>query len=251
MTVPKAGYKGDVYIGATKIAAATWTSTGGERQMQAVDELGDEVITDLPLQIRGGTITITGNYKMDTDVGQKLLATRFAAGTQITDLKLYTDQVSGVYLMPDPDFNAGGVASFATVTNCRNVGDDKSGIGTFTATLLLSGVMKQYGDTALVQIVTEGSHSLLAAEAELVGTLVSYGGEAGAINCYFEWGLTTSYEIADSSASSDDFTADIGMFGYKVAAGLSGEKTYHYRAVALYDTDKYAYGADKTFTTPA
>jgi len=248
MTVPKAGYKGDVYIGAVKIAAATWTSTGGERQMQAVDEFSDEIITDLPLQIRGGTITITGHYKMDTDVGQKLIATRFAAGAQITDLKLYTDQVSGIYLTPDDTTTP---VSFATVTNCRNVGDDKSGIGTFTATLLMSGVLKQVGDTASVQIVTEGSHSLVATEAELVGTLTSYGGEGGAINCYFEWGLTTSYEIADSSGSSDDFTAEIGMFGYKVAAGLSGTNVYHYRAVAKYDTDKYAYGVDKTFTTPA
>ena len=248
MTVPKAGYKGDVYIGAVKIAAATWTSTGGERQMQAVDELGDEVITDLPLQIRGGTITITGNYKIDTDVGQKLLATRFAAGTQITDLKLYVDQTGGVYLTPDETTTP---ASFATVTNCRNVGDDKSGIGTFSATLLMSGVLKQVGDTEAVQIATEGSHSLLSSEAELVGSLLSYGGEGGAINCYFEWGLTTSYEINDSSGSSDDFTADTGMFGYLVAAGLAGEKTYHYRAVAKYDTDKFAYGADKTFLTPA
>lgn len=248
MTVPKAGYKGDVYIGAVKIAMANWSYAGGERQMQAVDELGDEVITDLPLQIRGGVITLTGNYKLDTDEGQKLLATRFAAGTQITDVKLYTDQNAGIYLTPD---DGSSPASFVTVTNCRNVGDDRSGIGTITATLLVSGVLKQMGATDVVQIATEGSHSLLATEAELVGSLLSYGGEGGAINCYFEWGLTISYEIADSSGSSDDYTAATGMFGYKVAAGLSGEKTYHYRAVAKYDTDKYAYGVDKTFTTPA
>lgn len=246
MTAPKAGYKGDVYLGATKIAAANWTSAGGERQMQAADELGDEIITDVPLQIRGGTITITGNYKLDTDVGQRLLATRFAAGTQITDLKLYTDQSNSVYLTPDDGTTP---ASFATVTNCRNVGDDRSGIGTFSATLLMSGVLKQMGATDVVQVVTSGIHSIEDLVCEAVGNLDSYGGEAGAINCYFEWGETISYGT-DSSANSDDFTAKTGMFGYKIT-GLTQTTLYHVRAVAKYDTDKFVYGKDMTFTTLA
>lgn len=244
MTVPKAGYRGDVYIGATKIAAANWASAGGERQMQAADELGDEIITDVPLQIRGGTITITGHYKLDTDVGQKLLATRFAAGTQITDLKLYTDQSGGVYLTPDDTTTP---ASFATVTNCRNVGDDKSGIGTFTATLLMSGVLKQVGDTAVVQVVSTGIHALAATAVEFVGDLVSMGGQTP-ISCYFEYGLTLSFGT-DTSANKDDLTA-IGMFGYNSGL-LTAEKKYYWRAVGNYDTDKYVYGATKSFTTPA
>lgn len=242
MTVPKAGYKGDVYIGAVKIAMASWSCAGGERQMQAVDELGDEVITDLPLQIRGGTITLTGNYKLDTDEGQKLLATRFASGAQITDLKLYTDQTGGIYLTPDDSTSP---VSFATVTNCRNVGDDKSGIGTITATLLVSGVLKQVGDSAVVQITTLGLHSLEDLVVEVVGNLNSMGGETP-IDCYFEWGETVSYGT-DSSANSDDLLA-VGMFGYKIT-GLTQQTLYHYRAVALYDTDKYAYGIDREFTT--
>ena len=242
MTVPKAGYKGDVYIGATKIAAATWASAGGERQMQPVDELGDEIITDVPLQIRGGAITITGFYKLDSDEGQKLLATRFAAGTQITDLKLYTDQVSGVYLTPDPDTTP---ASFATVTNCRNVGDDKSGIGTLTATLLMSGTLKQMGDTALVQVVSTGIHGLEATACEFVGNLVSMGGETP-ISCYFEYGETISFGT-DTSGNKDDLT-EVGMFGYQSGVLTTATK-YYWRAVGNYDTDKYVYGKTKSFTT--
>lgn len=241
MTVPKAGYKGDVYIGATKIAMASWTHAGGERQMQAVDELGDEVITDVPLQIRGGTITLTGHYKLDTDVGQKLLKTRFAAGTQITDLKLYTDQVSGVYLTPD---DASTPASFATVTNCTNVGDDKSGIGTISATLLMSGILKQMGDTALVQVVSTGIHGLTAVLAEFVGDLLSLGGETP-ITCYFEYGTTISF--GTDTTPTDDLTA-IGMFGCASGTLVTATK-YYWRAVGLYDTDKYVYGATKSFTT--
>lgn len=243
MTAPKAGYKGDVYIGATKIAAASWTSAGGERQMAPVDELGDEVITDVPLQIRGGTVTITGYYKLDTDVGQKLLATRFAAGTQITDLKLYTDQANGIYLTPDDTTTP---ASFATVTNCRNVGDDKSGIGTFSATLLVSGVLKQMGDTAVVQVVSTGIHGLEATACEFVGNLVSMGGETP-VGCYFEYGTTLSFGT-DTKANKDDLTA-IGMFGYDSGVLVTATK-YYWRAVAEYDTDKYVYGATKSFTTP-
>lgn len=253
MTTPKAGYKGDVEIttvagGPTRIAMATWTHAGGERQMQAVDELGDEIITDVPLQIRGGTITITGNYKMDSDPGQKLAAGAFLTGEQITDLKLYTDNkaVAKVYLMPDDTTTP---ASYATVTNCRNVGDDKSGIGTISMTLLVSGVLKQVGDTSVVQVTTVGAHSILAGgTAEFVGNLNSRGGEAGVINCFFKYGTTT--EMVDGpSAPEDDFTTpDSGLFGAALTGLATG--TVYYQAVAEYQSEPalFAYGAVKELT---
>lgn len=253
MTTPKAGYKGDVEIttavgGPTRIAMATWTYAGGERQMQAVDEFTNEIITDIPLQIRGGIITITGHYKLDSDAGQKLAAAAFATGEQITDLKLYTDIVGATktYLMPD---NTTDPASYCTVTNCRNVGDDKSGIGTLSMTLLVSGIMKQVGDTSIVQVTTVGVHSILAGgTAELVGNLNSRGGEAGTIKCYFKYGTTT--EMSDGpSAPTDDFAdPKAGMFGAALTGLATG--TVYYQAVAEYAAGPilYAYGAMKKFT---
>lgn len=242
MTAPKAGYKGKVEIDDVPIATATWTHSGGERQMQATDELGDEVITDVPLQIRGGTVTLTGNYKLASDAGQKLAATYFASGAPITNLKLYTDKISTpkIYLTP-----ASG--SYATITNCRNVGDDKSGIGTISITMLISGVLEQKGDESVVEAETTGVHGIAGGAAELVGNLNSYGGEAGAISCYFKYGTTT--EMVDGPSSpADSFTEKTGLFGATLSGLAAG--TVYYQAVASYDTDPvlYAYGAVKSFT---
>jgi len=136
----KAGYKGKVKIGAVTIGGSTsWTYSGATRNMLPIDELGDEVITHIPGQIEGGEVTITGNYLMDTDAGQQLLKTRFDAGTQITDLLLYMSLTDAVYMTPDDTTTP---ASFATVTSYDNVGDEKSGVGTFTATLKVSGLLK-------------------------------------------------------------------------------------------------------------
>ena len=137
---PKAGYKGAIYIGAVKVAGmATWTYSGSVRAMQPTDEFGDEIVSDIPLQITGGEVTITGNYLMDSDAGQQLLQTNFDSGDQITDLKLYISYADGIYHMPD---NSTTPPSYVTVTNYDNLGHDKSGVGTFTCTLKVSGKMK-------------------------------------------------------------------------------------------------------------
>ena len=134
-----AGYKGKVKIGAVSIGGVvTWSHSGDTRNMYAKDEFGDEVITHIPLQIEGGDITMTGNYLMDEDTGQQLLKTRFDAGTQITDIALYLNVTDGHYLTPD---NTTTPASYATVTSYNAVGNDKSGVGTFTCTLKVSGKM--------------------------------------------------------------------------------------------------------------
>ena len=134
---PKAGYKGRVLIGAVVVAgSASWADSGSVRTMLPTDEFGDEIVSDIPAQITGGEITITGNYLMSQDAGQQLLKTRFDSGDQITDLKLYISETDGIYLTPD---NTTSPPSYVTVTNYSAVTHDKSGIGTFTCTLKVSG----------------------------------------------------------------------------------------------------------------
>lgn len=145
MAAPKAGYKGDVCIGAQKIGGSTtWSYDGETRQMQPIDEFEDEHIMEIPTQIVGGNVTITGNLKMG-DAGQVLLETRLADGAQITDLKLYIDKAANKYYTPDPTVLMTGdnVPSHAIVTTAKAIGDDKSGIGTFSATLKINGALKQ------------------------------------------------------------------------------------------------------------
>jgi len=76
---------------------------------------------------------------MFEDAGQQLLKTRFDAGTGMTDVKLYTSKTDDHYLTPD---DATTPASFVTITNYDNITDDKSGVGTFTCTMKVSGKMK-------------------------------------------------------------------------------------------------------------
>jgi len=135
----KAGYKGAVYIGAVKIGGSTtWSYSGETRNMADVDEFQDEIIFQLPLQIVGGDITINGHYLLDSDAGQKLLTTLFKAATLIGNIRLFTDYANGIYLAPD-------ASSHCVITNVQNVGDDKSGLGTFSATLHVNGQLTQSG----------------------------------------------------------------------------------------------------------
>jgi len=144
MPAPKAGWKGAVYIGAQKIGGATaWSFDGKSRQMQAIDEFEDEHIMEIPLQIIGGSVTITGQLKMG-DAGQVLLESRLSDGAQITDLKLYVDKASNKYYTPDPAIlmTVDNVPSHAIVTTAGVGGVDKNGIGTFSATLKINGELK-------------------------------------------------------------------------------------------------------------
>ena len=139
MCALKAGYKGAVKIGAVTIGGSTtWSYSGGVREMHEDTEFGDEIKTHIPGQIEGGEITVTGNYLMHDDTGQQLLKTRFEAGTAMTDLYLYWSTGDTQYLKPD---NGTTPASFATCTNYDAIGNDKSGVGTFTATFKVSGRM--------------------------------------------------------------------------------------------------------------
>jgi len=235
----KAGYKGAVYLGAVKVGGATtWSYSGETRKMQDIDEFEDSIVKQLPLQIVGGDISISGNYLVDSDAGQKLLKTDFDAATEITDIKLYTDKTNNIYMTPK-------AGSSCVVTTVNNVGNDRSGVGTFSATLHVNGELEQQGSSTVVGVATIGSIDVADVTATVIGELLSLGGEDN-VDCYFEYGKTTSYGL-DTSASATTMD-EVGIFDADLDT-LDDDTTYHYRAVAkLVDTSK-KYGEDMTFTT--
>lgn len=138
----KAGYKGRVYIGTVKIGGiVSWTYGGETRMMVDADEFGDEDVVQLPTQKFGGEINISGHYRLDSDEGQKLIKTLFDAATLIGNIRLFTDYSNSIYLAPS-------AGSHVVCTNCTNVGDEKSGIGTYSATFKVNGSMSQSGATS-------------------------------------------------------------------------------------------------------
>lgn len=251
MSTPKAGYKGAIYLGATKIGGSTtWTYSGETRNMQDIDEFEDAIVKQLPLQIVGGDIAVNGHYKVDSDDGQKLLKTYFDAATEVTDIKLYTDKTNNIYMTPK-------AGSHVIVTNVNNVGNDKSGIGTFSVTLHVNGELEQIGSTTVMAVATVGDIDAANGGAgagngtvTLWGELLNRGGLATDIDCYFEYGTTTSFG-SNTKASETTFSdPDKGEFDVDVA-DLDEDTTYYYRAVAEdVDTNK-VYGETKTFTIPA
>ena len=239
----KAGYKGAIYIGAVKIGGSTtWAYSGETRNMQDIDEFEEEIVKQLPLQMVGGDISVSGHYLVDSDDGQKLLKTDFNAVTEITDIKLYIDKSENIYMTPK-------AGSHVIVTNVNNVGDDKSGVGTFSATLHVNGELEQIGSTTAVQIKAVGIHNLAATAVGFIGELLSLGGETP-VDCYFEYGTTTAYGT-DTSASEDVMTA-VGLFEFELTPGdLVTATTYHWRVHATYDGGaEHVLGPDNVFTTP-
>lgn len=143
MTAPIAGYKGDIYIGAQKIGGGTAYSYNGEtRNMGDIDSFGSEHVFQLPLQLVGGNVSINGHLKMG-DAGQILLESYLKNATPITDLKLYINKAANTYWTPDASVMADGVASHCIITNAKSIGDERSGIATFSATLKVNGELKR------------------------------------------------------------------------------------------------------------
>jgi len=171
---------------------------------------------------------------------------------------LYTDYTSTpkVYLTPGTDFKGSGVDSYCTITNCKNVGDDKSGIGTINITMKVSGVMKQEGDTAVVGVATIGVIDPVygggdTCQITFIGELTSAGEETTIWpKVQFEYGETTSYGHASSPTALQNMSTTPQMFDDDSAALLKVDTLYHYRAVAVTELAVKYYGADKTFTTP-
>lgn len=241
----KAGYKGKVKIGNTTISGmATWTYSGSTRPVEDDSEFGDAHQTFIPMQIAGGDVTISGNFLMDEDAGQQLLRTYFIAGTEITNLKLYINETSDVYYTLDSTLTP---ASFATITKLDDVNHSKAALMSFSCAFKISGMLKLNATSSEPGVETIGGHDPTAITVEAIGELTGMGGEVS-LDCYFEYGTTTSYG-SDTSVSADTLT-EAGLFHIQIT-GLSGETTYHMRAVAEDgDSNKY-YGEDKTFTTTA
>jgi len=250
MSDPKAGYLARAYLGVVQISGiGSWTYGGETRNMADIDEFGDTV-NQLPLQMVGGDITLTGCYLIDTDAGQIALKTAFDAKTPITNLMLYTDYANGIY----QSLKSG---SHCICTNVNNIGTDSKGIGTFSATFHVNGEMEQSGSSIVVATLGDIDPVGVGAGSStgtLWGELLHRGGEAGDIDCYFEYGETTSYgsdckvtgalETTFGDPDKDVFDADIVTF--------DDDTTYHYRAVAeVVIGGAKVYGVDKTIVIPA
>lgn len=249
MNTPKAGYLAAAYYGAVKISGiGSWTYGGETRNMQDIDEFGEE-IKQLPLQKVGGDVTINGNYLVDTDAGQKALKTAFDAKTEITDLKLYTDYDNGIYLAPK-------AGSHVIVTNVNNTGVDSKGIGTFSATFHVNGEMEQSGSTTVPAVVTYGEIDNTygagnTGQVTFWGELLHRGGEAGDIECYFEYGLTESFGLTTYATETTFATPLKGEYDADSAAALITDTPtlYYYRAVIKLADTSLLYGVTKSFMT--
>lgn len=256
MTV-KAGYKGAVWYGTDyKIASGTWSYSGDTRNMQDIDQFEDEVVGQLPLQMVGGDIEISGHYLLDQDAGQKQLKIDFDAATEITNIRLYTDKANGVYMTPSATGYNGG-QSHVIVTKVNAVGDDKSGVGTISATLHVNGSLEQKGSTTAVTIqtlgvvdVANGGAGVDNGIATLWGELTHRGGEAGDIECYFEWGTTESFGNTSYASETTFSTPDKGTYDADIT-DLSENTLYYYRAVCKLADTSLVYGDTMTFTVPA
>jgi len=250
MANAKAGYKGACYIGAVEIGGAnSWTYGGETRNMADIDEFGEDYVKQQPLQMVGGDIAINASYKLDSDEGQKLIKTRFDVATEITDIKLYTDFTNGIYLTPK-------AGSHCIVTNCNNVGDTSAGVGTLTATLHVNGELEQIGSTTAVAVLTLGEidNTYGAGDTGQVsfwGELIHRGGEAGDLECYFEYGLTESFGLTTYASETTFSTPDLGEYDADSAAALvtSVPTLYYYRAVVKLPDTSLVYGKTKSFTT--
>ena len=251
MTAPKAGYKGAVYFGAVKVSGlATWTYGGETRNMQDIDEFEDTIVKQLPLQMVGGDISISGNYLVDSDEGQKLLKTYLDSAGEVTDIKLYTDKTNAIYMTPK-------AGSCVIVTNANNVGNDKSGVGTFTATLHVNGEMEQQGSTTAVSVATLGEIDVVNGgagadngTATLWGELLHRGGLATDIECYFEWGTSLSFGLTSYASETTFSTPDKGEYDADITT-LTENTLYYYRAVVKLADTSLRYGETKSFTVPA
>ena len=257
MTVPKAGYKAAFYVDDVQVSGLTnWTYPGETVNMLPVDQFEDTDIEEIPGQMVGGVITISGSYLVDSDEGQKLLETYKNARTKVTDIKLYTDKNATIYLKLCATGLNGG-ASHAIVTNCNNTGVDSSGVGTFSATLKVNGRLDQFGSTTAVGLVTLGEFGVTNGGAgadngiaTLWGELANRGGDTNDIECYFEWGTTESFGFTSYASETTFVNPDVGTYEADITT-LTESTLYYYRAVCKLSTTALVHGATKSFTVPA
>lgn len=240
----KAGYKGKVKIGSTVIAGmANWAVTGGSVNQLEDSEFGDTHETYEGGQSVGGDITISGKYLMDTDEGQQLLLAAFKDQRHIDDLNLYFDLDEDVYLEPDPDAIGGG--SYVTVSKEPDYGLDKGGIGTFSITFKISGMMRPNATATQVAVRTIGDMEVADTTVTLLAELLCIG-EESTVDCYFEYGTTTSF--GSNTKAEETILTAAALFDNDLT-GLDPSTLYYYRAVVEKEDTSLIVGGTKTFTT--
>ena len=108
--------------------------------------------------------------------------------------------------------------------------------------------MEQVGSTTAVAVETWGVLDIAATTVTMIGKLIHRGGEAGDLDCYFEYGETATFGT-DSKVDETVFaTPDTGEYDVEETV-LTTATLYYYRAVCeLADTSK-VYGETKSFTT--
>lgn len=242
----KPGYLGEVRFGAVTVnEMMNWNYAGATMDQLDDSYLGVEDKSFIQGQSDGGEITMSGNFLLNSDPGQQLLKTYYDARTQFTDIRLYINKVSGLYYELDDTTSATRKASYATITKYNEVSVDKTGLVTVSVTVQVSGRLKLSSTTSEPAVVTYGASVYADVTATFVGELTGLG-EESTMDCYFEWGTTSSFGT-DSSVSAVTKTA-VGLYENDIT-GLSALTTYYFRAVAEKTDTSKVYGETKSFTT--
>lgn len=120
-------------------------------------------------------------------------------------------------------------------------------VGVYGVTMCIAGFLtaapENLSETLAVAatVTTDAASSIDKTESTLNGTLDDDGGDTCA--CGFEWGETVAY--GNTTPIQNRTT---GQTFAQIIAGLTGGKTYHFKAFATNPAGT-SYGADRTFTT--
>ena len=142
------GKDAKVTLGAYQVLGiGNWSMDGLSRQELDDTEFGDQRTRYQFGIIDGGTISFAGNHDPGDVTGQIALDEAFDANTELTTLRLYTDNTSYYepcqttgYLSPNKTTGANTVLSHVNVTG-GPVNYDKGALGATSFTMRVSGSM--------------------------------------------------------------------------------------------------------------
>lgn len=115
---------------------ATWKYSGNTRGVLTQTEFGASHVEKEGSILEGGTVEMTGFYKLDSDAGQILLKDVFDNNTHLApdEIRFYMDDTH--YLTPSA---VSTPESYCIITKFNDTGQDVSGVGTFACTMMVSG----------------------------------------------------------------------------------------------------------------
>ena len=143
----KVGKDCKVTIGAhTILGLGTWTITGGT--YPEIEDLDFDSTDTLTLRgIRtGGTVTFSGNYRVDDTTGQDMIRAAYWASSDLTTLKFYVDDAS--YYATNSTTGAGGglpaetMVSHIKILTEPSISVDKAGLATIEFAGKIEGAMR-------------------------------------------------------------------------------------------------------------